>query len=79
MALLKLNVSTKVHYSVDTVLNREKAAHYPCEFFSSLSSPGITPHKLIYRFFYNIIPELVSTKIMQWYKIANKIIKILFT
>ena len=41
---LKLHHKT---YSVDTVMDREEAVHYPTEFFNSLTPPEIPPHKLI--------------------------------
>lgn len=45
--LLIFNAKTKVHYSVDIVLDREEAIHYQTEFLNSLFPSGTPPHKLI--------------------------------
>jgi hypothetical protein len=36
-----------MYYSVDTVLEKEDAVHFPTEFLNSLTSSGIPPHTLI--------------------------------
>ncbi len=36
-----------MYYSVDTVLEKEDAVHFPIEFLNSLTPTGVPPHKLI--------------------------------
>ncbi len=44
---LKFEASSEIYYTVDTVLDKEEAVHYPTEFLNSFTPPGISPHKLI--------------------------------
>jgi len=36
-----------MYYSVDTVLEKEDAVHFPTAFFNSLTPSGVPPHSLI--------------------------------
>lgn len=47
MLLLRLNKPTNFYKSVDTVIDRNEAIHYPTKFLYSLSPPGTILHKLI--------------------------------
>ena len=47
LILSKIDASTKIYYSVDTVLDLEEAVHFPTEFLSSLNPFGLRPHKMV--------------------------------
>lgn len=73
MILLRFSAPIKVYYLSYTIIDRKEEVHYLTKFLNSLNPLG-TPF-----FSYNIIVELRSTKIIQRYKIANKIFQKLFT
>ena len=43
--LSKCEASSQTYYSVDTVVDREEAVHYPTEFSNPLTPPGIPLHR----------------------------------
>ncbi|XP_060855642.1 ATP-dependent DNA helicase PIF6-like [Metopolophium dirhodum] len=47
LILSRFDAQSQMYYSVDTVLEKEDAVHFPTEFLNSLKPPGVPPHKLI--------------------------------
>ena len=47
LILSKIDASTQIYYSVDTVLDLEEAVHFPTEFLNSLNPSGLPPHKMV--------------------------------
>lgn len=45
--LILSRFDAQMYYSVDMVLEKEDAVHFPIEFLNSFTSSGVPPHKLI--------------------------------
>ncbi|KAL4084234.1 hypothetical protein QTP88_028059 [Uroleucon formosanum] len=44
LILSRFDAQSQMYYSVDTVLEKENAAHFPTEFLNSLTPSGVPPH-----------------------------------
>ncbi|XP_060874799.1 uncharacterized protein LOC132948382 [Metopolophium dirhodum] len=47
LILSRFDAQSQIYYSVDTVLEKEDAVHFPTEFLNYLTPSGVPPHTLI--------------------------------
>jgi len=55
LILSKFDAQSQMYYSVDTVLEKEDAVHFPTEFLNSLTPSGVPPHTMILKIGASII------------------------